>query len=275
MKTACSLALSVELARSWWFSCWQGGQVAGVSVAAADAADERFTLEFQVASGSWQRELLSSCHSTRFEDAVPVRPFRFEKGLRSFAGWWYFATTATHVGFESWLERDHLMLMDFDPDVVAVASQPFWLRWRDGKDRSRRHAPDFFARRADGTAVVIDVRPDDRVPARDAETFTVTAHACEAAGWEYRRAGDLDPVLVANVRWLSRYRHRRCLVPGIAAVLLDAFAGGRGLFEGAELAGDRLRVLPVLFHLMWQRQLAADLTVPLGMSTVVREGGAR
>ena len=110
---------------------------------------------------------------------------------------------------------------------------------------------------------------------RDAETFAATASACEAVGWEYRRAGDLDPVLVANVRWLARYRHQRCLVPEVAAVLLEAFAGGRCLFEGAELAGDRLRVLPVLFHLMWRRQLAADLAVPLGMSAVVHAGGAR
>ncbi len=83
-------------------------------------------------------------------------------------------------------------------------------------------------------------------------------------------------MLVANVRWLSRYRHRRCLVPEIASVLLDAFAGGRGLFEGAELAGDRLRVLPVLFHLMWQRYLTADLSGgPLSASTVVHAGGLR
>jgi hypothetical protein len=250
--------------------------VTGAAVAAADAADERFVLEFQVAGGAWQRESLSACGGTRFEEALPVRPFRFGKGLRSFAGWWYFAATGAHVGFESWLERDHLMLMDFDPDVGAVSSQPFWLRWRDAEGRSRRHAPDFFARKADGTGVVIDVRPDDRIPARDAETFAVTAEACEAAaGWEYRRAGDLDPVLVANMRWLSRYRHRRCLVPEVAAVLLEVFAGGRGLFEGAEMTGDRLRVLPVLFHLMWRRQLAADLTAPLGMSTVVRAGVAR
>jgi hypothetical protein len=165
------------------------------------------------------------------------------------------------------------MLMDFDPGVRAVASQPFWLRWRDEDDRSRRHAPDFFARRHDGSAVVVDVRPDDRIPERDAQTFAVTAEACEAAGWDYRRSGNLDLVMVANVRWLSRYRHRRCLVPGVAAVLLEAFAGGRCLAEGAGLAGDRLRVLPVLFHLMWQRRLTADLTVPLGMSAVVRPGG--
>jgi hypothetical protein len=245
--------------------------VAGVSVA-ADAAGERFALDFRLARGAWRREPLSSCCGTRFEEALPARPFRFEKGLQSFAGWWYFATTGSHVGFESWLERDHLMLMDFDPDVVAVSSQPFWLRWTDRTGRLRRHAPDFFARRADGTAVVTDVRPDDRIPARDAEVFAVTARACEAAGWGYRRAGDLDPVLVANVRWLSRYRHRRCLVPEVAAALAEAFTGGRGLFEGAGMAGDRLRVLPVLFHLMRCRRLAAGLTVPLGASTVVRPG---
>lgn len=248
----------------------------GAAGAAADAADERFLLDFQVAGGTWARGPLSSCGGVRFEDALPVRPFRFEKGLRSFAGWWYFATTGAHVGFESWLERDHLMLMDFDPAVRVVSSQPFWLRWCDRQGRVRRHVPDFFARLADGTGVVVDVRPDDRIPARDAETFALTASACRAAGWEYRRLGDLEPVLVANVRWLSRYRHRRCLVPGIAAVLLEAFAGGRGLFEGAELAGDRLRVLPVLFHLMWQQQLVTDLAAgPLGMTTVARSGVPR
>lgn len=125
-------------------------------------------MEFQVADGSWQCEPLSSCYGTRFEEALTARPFRFEKGLRSFAGWWYFATTGAHIGFESWLERDHLMLMDFDPAVRAVASQPFWLRWRDGR--------------------------------------------------------------------------------GPAA-------------------------LPVLFHLMWRRQLAADLTAPLDTSAVVHAGG--
>ena len=105
----------------------------GAAGAAADAADERFLLEFLLAGGAWERGPLSSCGGVRFEEALPVRPFRFERGLRSFAGWWYFATTGAHVGFESWLERDHLMLMDFDPAVRAVSSQPFWLRWRDGR----------------------------------------------------------------------------------------------------------------------------------------------
>ena len=44
---------------------------------------------------------------------------------------------------------------------------------------ARRHAPDYFARQQDGTGVVIDVRPDDRIPGGDAEAFAVTANACE------------------------------------------------------------------------------------------------
>ena len=115
-----------------------------------------------------------------------------------------------HVGFESWLERDHVMLMDFDPGITGIASQPFWLHWQDERGRPRRHAPDFFARRADGGGVVVDVRPDDRIPAKDAEVFQVTALACGQAGWEFRRSGTIDPVVRANVRWLSRYRHQRC-----------------------------------------------------------------
>jgi hypothetical protein len=35
-------------------------------------------------------------------------------------GWWWLATTGRHLGFESWLEHDHLMLLDFDPAVTAV-----------------------------------------------------------------------------------------------------------------------------------------------------------
>ncbi|GAA4264187.1 hypothetical protein GCM10022255_115500 [Dactylosporangium darangshiense] len=81
-----------------------------------------------------------------------------------------------HVGFESWLERDHAMLLDFQVDVVALASQPFWLSWRH-EDRTRRHVPDFFARQADGSGVVIDVRPDDQIQQADAEAFDATARA--------------------------------------------------------------------------------------------------
>jgi hypothetical protein len=229
------------------------------AAAAFDGPGSRFCVEYVGSDGVTRRESLLGCADGRFEDVPAVRSFRFAKGAPSFAGWWWFASTGEHVGYESWLERDHVMLMDFDPAVVAVASQPFWLHWRDGA-RPRRHAPDFFARRVDGTGVVVDVRADDQVPERDAEVFAVTAKACAEVGWEFRRVGVPEVVLTANVRWLSRYRHPRCgggPRSGLAAGLLETFRVPMPMFAGAEMVGDRLAVLPVVFHLMWLGRLGA------------------
>ena len=71
------------------------------------------------------------------------------------------------------------------------------------------HAPDYFARRADGSAVVVDCRPAERRKPRDLGKFKVTARACALAGWEYRLAGAADPVVTANLPWLAGYRHPR------------------------------------------------------------------
>jgi hypothetical protein len=238
----------------------------GQAVAGCD-----FEVEYRLGDGVPRREGLAGCSDVRLEDAAAFRGFRFAKGQRSFAGWWWLATTGRHVGYESFTERDHVMLLDFDPDVTGVASQPLCLRWRYGSGRSRRHVPDFFARLRDGRGVVVDVRPDDRIPDRDAEVFAVTAQACALAGWEFRRVGEADRVLAANVRWLSRYRHPRCADADLAETLAGVFAEERMLFAGAAAAGDRLRVLPVLFHLMWRGDLAADLlSGPLGPSAMVR-----
>src|SRR5664280_1077016 len=65
----------------------------------------------------------------RFEAVAPVRAFPSFKRQRYFPGLWWSATTRRQVGYESWLERDHLMLLDHDPAVVGIASQPFWQVW--------------------------------------------------------------------------------------------------------------------------------------------------
>ncbi len=178
---------------------------------------------------------------------------------KNFPGWWYFSRTKTHVGFESWLERDHVMAFDADPEVTAVSSQPFWLHWSTG-GQERRHAPDFFVRLRSGDAVVVDVRPDDRIEPADAEAFAVTEQACTAVGWAYRRVGELEVVFAANLRWLAGYRHPRCRQIDRVAALYEMFAAGQELLVGARAVGDPVAVLPVLFHLLWTRELRTDLT---------------
>ena len=216
---------------------------------------------------------LSRCATFSFElQCSPVRVFPSYRGQRSFPGLRWFATTQAHVGHESWLERDQLMALDADPDVVGVVSQPFWLHWSVGI----RHAPDYFARRRDGSALVIDVRDDDRISTDDQQKFDRSAMVCESIGWSYRRVGVLDSVLRANLRWLSGIDTPRVLRPALAGNLVEVFARTRPLMSGVLAVGTPLVVLPVLFHLLWHRQLEVDLvSATLTSDTIVGPGSGR
>jgi hypothetical protein len=237
-----------------------------------------FEVEFTGSDGGCCRGRLGELWSTPFERVAPVRSFPSFRGQVSFSGLYYAATVDAHVGFESWLERDVVMMLDFDPVVVAFSSQPFWLAWaQDGGQR--RHAPDYFARLADGTGVVIDVRPDDRIGPRDAEAFAATGRACGEVGWLFRRTAGPGAVLAANVRWLAGYRHRRCYRGGIAGVLTGVFAEPKPLMAGACEVGDPVAVLPVLYHLLWTRVLVTDVAAALlgpgSLISVKQEGTGR
>ncbi|MEU8626604.1 TnsA-like heteromeric transposase endonuclease subunit [Streptomyces sp. NPDC048669] len=187
--------------------------------------------------------LLWAGQSRRFYGRFPS--FR---GQGNWCGWYWSATCGGHVGYESWLERDHLMLLDFDPWVTAVASQPFQLSWSGPDGKRVRHTPDFFVRRADGTVLVVDVRPDERIEPRDAMKFATTAAACGLVGWDFARLGAPDAVLMENVRWLAGYRHPRVHRPQVAERLMEVFGEGASLLAGARRVGDQIAV--VLFHLL-------------------------
>ena len=49
----------------------------------------------------------------------------------------------------------------------------------------RRRAPDFFARAVDGTGLVVDCRPVERIDERSAQSFAAMLAACEQVVWVY------------------------------------------------------------------------------------------
>ena len=97
--------------------------------ASASPAGREFEIAYVDAESVARRLALIDAWSVPFEECMPVRGFPSYKGQRNHVGRWWTATTGSLVGYESWLERDWLMLLDFDPDVVGIAAQPFWLLW--------------------------------------------------------------------------------------------------------------------------------------------------
>ena len=229
---------------------------------------DAFEIGFVGSDGVEVRCSLADAVAVRFERVPPIRSIPSYQGQRHNPGLYWSATVSAHVEFESWLERDEALVLDFDPDVTGFAAQPFWLFWRDGHKR-RSHAPDFFARRADGTGVVVDCRPAARIKPRDEAAFAATERACAAMGWAYRRVSEHDPVWLTNVQWLGGYRHPRHRVESTAAALLAAFAKSRPLIDGARSVGDPVAVLPVLHHLLWSKELMVDLSQRLESVSMV------
>ena len=74
------------------------------------------------------------------------------------------------------------------------------------------------------------------------------------------------------MKWLAGYRHPRYHQDCVAADLVAVFAEPSMLLDGAERVGDRLPVLPVLYHLLWRRVLEVELMVSPGFE-VLGSGG--
>lgn len=239
---------------------------------------EAFEAVFVAEDGLEQRVPWAFMPEVAAELGRPVRSFPSYRGQRNYPGWYWSATMGGHVGYESWVERDHLVALDFDPTVMRIVSQPFWLWWTTSEGKRRRHAPDFLVLLDDGTAdgavLVLDSRPLELIAEEDRVAFDATDRACALLDWRYAVWDRLDGVVVANQKWLAAYRHPRCRNELVAERLLEVFTRPRPLMDGAELAGDPLGTLPVLYHLLWTRQLLMDLSLVLSDRTIVRTSPA-
>ena len=209
------------------------------------------------------------------ERVQPVRDFFSWPGQRTFQGWWWSATTRSLLAFESLLEREALMACDFDPRVRGIAVQPFALLWPRRSSVGRSHVPDLFLRLADGTGVVVDVRPEERIDEYASAQFDATRQACEEAGWAYRVHTGLSQPRLGTLTFLSGYRSSRYAPSArTSAALLEAFATPLQLQVGAKMAGSQSEtplevMLVACYHLLWEQQLRVDLESRLTMTSLV------
>jgi hypothetical protein len=133
---------------------------------------------------------------------VPVRSPGVYQRQRHMPGRWFSTTSERFLEYESLLERDWMLLLDFDRAVEWICEQPLRLRYRlDGRPVS--HVPDPLVWRG-GRAEVCDVKSGGRLadPVFVAQV-EATGRACAEAGIGYRVLSEPDRQLLANVRWVG------------------------------------------------------------------------
>lgn len=199
--------------------------------------------------------------------AVPWRTIRSRRGQRHFPGLYWSSTMGGHVVYESRLELARLLLADGDPLVVGIAAQPFLV-----SDEKRRHVPDFLLVRADGSVLIVNVKPADRLQDERVAAALAWAEAVFLArGWAHEIWSAADPDVLSNTRFLAGYRRTAHLDRAVvaAAAALDiaglTIAQAEAVFVDAGICEPR----PVLLHLVWSGALQADLTRPLSCDTLL------
>jgi hypothetical protein len=214
---------------------------------------------------------LRSVAASEVIDGMPVRRVHTAAGKRHYIGEFWSATTGAHVSYESRLELDRLWLADFDASVAWIATQPFWLRGKDGRD-VRRYVPDVLLRLTSGDYVVVDVKPVDfQSRPKVAAVLDWTSRACSAKGWRYEVWGGANPVLLANIRHLGRAR-RTWLLLGSALQMARAVDPSGRTWRAVRC---ELRAAGVdspdscISAMLWCGIWVADLSKPLGGDSVL------
>lgn len=231
------------------------------------AGATQFRVEYRLGGVRLEADAVD-CDDMSFEQCDPVRNFPNWRLKRHYDGYQWMAALGTTVGFESLTERGCLIELDRTPGVIAVASQPMWIRWVLPTGE-REHAPDYFVRLEGGQAVLIDVKPAARIDDDVRQQFDTTARFAADRGWWYVVYDAESRVRMANLRFLAPFRNY-----GDGEELPPLPAGGQELTQAAAMHGVGADGYARCYARLWSGSLEADLDQPLSRNTFVWERSA-
>lgn len=188
------------------------------------------------------------------------------------------------VPFESTLERDLLLILDFDPAVARVRAQPLRIHWADRAGRRRRYTPDFLVEHRAAPPLLCEVKHRADFWAE----WPAAKPRYRAARLHARRHGMRFSVLTEveirgpyldNVAFLRPYAGRSRDRAAEEALLHTLAALGeatpQALLAAAYAADEnRWAAIPSLWRLVAARAVEADLSVPLTMRSPLRPAPA-
>lgn len=187
------------------------------------------------------------------------------------------------LGFESLLERDFMIQLEFDDSVERFEEQPVKIPLQN-KGKKTRYVPDILIHyRTLGAKVKkpvlaeIKSRTDlEKNKVKYAPKFSAAKQFALQQNWQFRVIDDTAVRIpcLPNLKFLREYH---LITPDSKDVdlVLDALAEVGGWIELETFLDnlcktdkDRLRLLPVIWHLVAIKQIATDLDKPFSSRTV-------
>ncbi|GGY73874.1 hypothetical protein GCM10010342_72050 [Streptomyces anulatus] len=230
---------------------------------------ERWTMRWKFGPDAAATYSVRDLNEVDVSRTVPVRRFTWRTDQHHRPGLEYMVSTRRHHGFESFEEECLLLVADFAAGLREALSQPFRLRFYAGGKRVD-HTPDYLLL-TDSGPFVIDVRPAGRIRPEDELKFAATFEAALTAGRRYgvvigwrRHVWETVDAFSAERRPLTNVldtQDQLCAAVSQGPLLLGH------LVERCSIpAVARAHAL----HLLWRRELGADLFAPFGDASLIR-----
>lgn len=213
---------------------------------------------------------------------MPVRTI--PKNSRSLTGKVIDFRSHRGVSFESALERDFYVLLDFDPAVTDFEEQPVSIAYQDPVGVRRTYTPDVLVHyrpeaRRDHRPVLYEIKYRDDLRTHWQEyrpKFKAARRYAHTQGWVFRliTEREIRSPYLKNAKFLRQYHDREPDRGDRHRLLTFLAVQGETSPETllASLSPDRwehARFLPVLWSLIAIGEIGSDLTVPLTMHSCI------
>lgn len=208
---------------------------------------------------------------------MPVR--KIPKNYLGVTGGFASAKNSQMLGFESLLEKEYMLLLEFDENVESFEEQPVNI---PVPGVIRGYTPDVLVRyRVDPISgsirkpLLTDIKHTSDLQ-KNADKYRNKFAAAEQYSfdrdWDFRvtTQNEIRTPRLANIKFLRAYRNVVLAEQDCAELLLKMTASGGStssqmlLNQLAACDEDRLRWLPVIWHLVLTGRLIVDLDTPFG-----------
>lgn len=179
------------------------------------------------------------------------------------------------VQWESFLERDYYILLEYDPDVIKYQEQPFTINYIHDR-KTRRYTPDVFVTRTNKNQVV-EVKPESELTDPEVQIKLEAGHQyCLENGYEFRIVTEKDirsGAILENIKFL--YRFSRIQIPVEhqikIACLLEDFTKGKSIGElSRELSREiGIDCMPYIYSLIYKNKLTFNLDEQVSFETKI------
>lgn len=207
---------------------------------------------------------------------MPVR--KIPKNYRSVTGRFSSLKNGMAIGFESTLERDFFLSLEFDNSVDTYEEQPLVIS-EEINGRMAKYTPDCLAQHIDGSETLYEVKyvADLEKEAEElAPRFTMAERFVSERNMRFRVVTELDirGTKLDNQRFLYGYssppKDIDNLRHDIISVLKDPLPM-EALLSG--LSTERMRqaaYIPAIWHLVFAGTLLIGLEVPISNKTIIQ-----